>query len=215
MTSCGHAMHVKCYQNFFDNLVRSERTRLTQSLIRNILNYDVNKTEFLCPMCERLSNIALPVTGSIGAHFALADANSQSFFNWAERMKKTAKNKALEGNPADYESESALPRTVPKQPSAGHSKNIGQKLVLKCPPPPQKIALAEETADIFATFSMNLLGKSVTNAQTGSKDYRLVQMPFQAAALSLHISQARACKNGKDALVENDREADQLRFLIR
>ena len=98
ITSCGHAMHVKCYQNLFDNLVRSEQSRMAQSLMRNLLNYDVNKNEFLCPMCERLSNIVLPVTNSIENHFTLAKANSQSFFNWTERMKKIAKNKTLEGN---------------------------------------------------------------------------------------------------------------------
>lgn len=27
ITSCGHAMHAKCYQNFVDNLVKKERTR--------------------------------------------------------------------------------------------------------------------------------------------------------------------------------------------
>ncbi|PIK60202.1 putative E3 ubiquitin-protein ligase UBR2-like [Apostichopus japonicus] len=57
--TCGHVMHAACWQGFFETLVHRERRRVTR--FRGELNYDISKNQFLCPLCETLSNTVLPI----------------------------------------------------------------------------------------------------------------------------------------------------------
>jgi E3 ubiquitin-protein ligase UBR2 len=59
-------MHATCYQKFFDSLVQKERHNAI-NLMGKILNFDVSIGEFICPICERLSNSVLPLIPSITA----------------------------------------------------------------------------------------------------------------------------------------------------
>ncbi len=91
VTSCGHAMHSKCYQIFMDNLVKTERDRLRHFHVR--INFDVDENEFLCPLCKKLCNGVLPICEKISRIFTLAKPTSQSFYAFIERVKKVARNK--------------------------------------------------------------------------------------------------------------------------
>ena len=55
-TTCGHAMHSKCFQKFYDSLLESERNNLFRSV-----NVNVNWQEFICPACQRLCNSVAPL----------------------------------------------------------------------------------------------------------------------------------------------------------
>ncbi|XP_023334562.1 E3 ubiquitin-protein ligase UBR2 isoform X2 [Eurytemora carolleeae] len=61
VSSCGHIMHARCYQKYFDSQVAKERDRNINLITRNFMNYDVQDGEYTCPICERLSNTVLPV----------------------------------------------------------------------------------------------------------------------------------------------------------
>ena len=65
VSSCGHAMHSTCYQKFFQSLESKERERINGFGFNRINNFDVSTGEFLCPICERLSNTILPMFPSI------------------------------------------------------------------------------------------------------------------------------------------------------
>lgn len=61
MGSCGHVMHADCWQGFYESLLTTER-RFGRLRIHST---DISKREFLCPLCEGISNAVLPLLPSI------------------------------------------------------------------------------------------------------------------------------------------------------
>nr|DBA27212.1 TPA: hypothetical protein GDO54_011378 [Pyxicephalus adspersus] len=57
--SCGHIMHAHCWQRYFDAVQMKEQRR--QQRLRVHTSYDVENGEFLCPLCECLSNTVIPM----------------------------------------------------------------------------------------------------------------------------------------------------------
>ncbi|XP_042869972.1 E3 ubiquitin-protein ligase UBR2-like isoform X5 [Penaeus japonicus] len=64
-SSCGHTMHAHCWQEYFDDVVKKERRRPYR--FRQNLSFDIEKSEYLCPLCEALCNTALPLLPSVTA----------------------------------------------------------------------------------------------------------------------------------------------------
>ncbi|XP_037135452.1 E3 ubiquitin-protein ligase UBR2 isoform X1 [Syngnathus acus] len=58
-TSCGHIMHATCWQRYFEAVQLKEQRR--QQRLRGHTSYDVENGEFLCPLCECLSNTVIPL----------------------------------------------------------------------------------------------------------------------------------------------------------
>lgn len=63
-STCGHVMHADCWQKFFDSVLAKERRRPARA--RHHLSFDVDKQEFLCPLCECLSNTVIPIVPALG-----------------------------------------------------------------------------------------------------------------------------------------------------
>uniref|UniRef100_A0A3P8UV54 E3 ubiquitin-protein ligase n=1 Tax=Cynoglossus semilaevis TaxID=244447 RepID=A0A3P8UV54_CYNSE len=57
--SCGHIMHATCWQRYFEAVQVKEQRR--QQRLRGPTSYNVEKGEFLCPLCECLSNTVIPL----------------------------------------------------------------------------------------------------------------------------------------------------------
>ncbi|CAK9818916.1 E3 ubiquitin-protein ligase UBR2 [Anthophora plagiata] len=57
--TCGHVMHVHCWQEYFNNVLAKENRRPFR--LRQPASFDVEKHEYLCPLCECLSNTVLPL----------------------------------------------------------------------------------------------------------------------------------------------------------
>jgi len=57
-SSCGHVMHATCWQKYFDDVSESERRRYRT---RHPTSFDIEKSEFLCPLCRSLSNSVIPL----------------------------------------------------------------------------------------------------------------------------------------------------------
>ncbi|XP_063047209.1 E3 ubiquitin-protein ligase UBR2 isoform X2 [Engraulis encrasicolus] len=57
--SCGHIMHAHCWQRYFEAVQAKEQRR--QQRLRVHTSYDVENGEFLCPLCECLSNTVIPL----------------------------------------------------------------------------------------------------------------------------------------------------------
>ncbi|KAF3841609.1 hypothetical protein F7725_023560 [Dissostichus mawsoni] len=57
--SCGHIMHADCWQRYFEAVQVKEQRR--QQRLRGHTSYDVEHGEFLCPLCECLSNTVIPL----------------------------------------------------------------------------------------------------------------------------------------------------------
>ncbi|KAB7502596.1 E3 ubiquitin-protein ligase UBR2 [Armadillidium nasatum] len=63
ISSCGHAMHAKCWQRYFDDVLCRERRKPHRT--RQIMSFDIEKNEYLCPLCESLCNTALPLLPTV------------------------------------------------------------------------------------------------------------------------------------------------------
>ncbi|XP_059475766.1 E3 ubiquitin-protein ligase UBR2 [Neocloeon triangulifer] len=58
VSSCGHTMHKSCFDNFFESVRRKEEQRAVR---RDNSFYDVRHKEYPCPLCNSLSNCAMPI----------------------------------------------------------------------------------------------------------------------------------------------------------
>lgn len=56
--SCGHGMHYQCYVNYISNS-RNRQNQITRSTPENM-----DRKEFLCPLCKALNNIFVPILWS-------------------------------------------------------------------------------------------------------------------------------------------------------
>uniref|UniRef100_A0A671XZP6 E3 ubiquitin-protein ligase n=1 Tax=Sparus aurata TaxID=8175 RepID=A0A671XZP6_SPAAU len=61
--SCGHIMHATCWQRYFEAVQLKEQRR--QQRLRGHTSYDVENGEFLCPLCECLSNTVIPLLDTL------------------------------------------------------------------------------------------------------------------------------------------------------
>jgi E3 ubiquitin-protein ligase UBR2 len=59
INSCGHEMHVACWQEYFNNEMLKENRRPFRT--RNPSIFNIEKKQFLCPLCRFLSNSVLPL----------------------------------------------------------------------------------------------------------------------------------------------------------
>ncbi|XP_011302105.1 E3 ubiquitin-protein ligase UBR2 [Fopius arisanus] len=62
-STCGHVMHASCWEKYFDNVLAKENRRPYR--LRQPASFDVEKHEYLCPLCECLSNTVLPLLPSL------------------------------------------------------------------------------------------------------------------------------------------------------
>ncbi|KAH7722004.1 Zinc finger in N-recognin family protein [Aphelenchoides avenae] len=59
VSTCSHTMHFDCYNTYATTHAARERNRRQQTMNPRMLDYDSG--EYLCPLCKRLSNCALPL----------------------------------------------------------------------------------------------------------------------------------------------------------
>lgn len=69
--SCGHVMHVTCWQKFFEAMQVNTRHRLHVDLL-----YDLGNGEYLCPLCKCHCNSVIPIIPVMAAQVNSADAES-------------------------------------------------------------------------------------------------------------------------------------------
>ncbi|XP_043917807.1 E3 ubiquitin-protein ligase UBR2 isoform X2 [Protopterus annectens] len=72
--SCGHTMHAQCWQRYFEAVLLKEQRR--QHRTRGHTSYDVEHGEFLCPLCECISNAVVPLVPSPRILFSSDSQNS-------------------------------------------------------------------------------------------------------------------------------------------
>ncbi|RWS26023.1 E3 ubiquitin-protein ligase UBR2-like protein [Leptotrombidium deliense] len=63
ISTCGHVMHSECWQKFFDSVLAKERRRPLR--YGRHVSFDVDKYEYLCPLCECLSNCVIPLIPAV------------------------------------------------------------------------------------------------------------------------------------------------------
>lgn len=68
VSSCGHVMHASCWREYYKN-ERSKENRRPHRL-RAPGSFDIDKKEFLCPLCRCLSNTVMPLSQSLAKVYA-------------------------------------------------------------------------------------------------------------------------------------------------
>ncbi|CAG8463021.1 15022_t:CDS:2, partial [Cetraspora pellucida] len=59
-STCGHLMHVKCFDTYFLSLEQRHQLQLARNHPEN-----VNRKEFMCPLCKSLGNVLFPVVWKV------------------------------------------------------------------------------------------------------------------------------------------------------
>lgn len=84
-STCGHMMHGRCWRDYFDNVVAKENRRPYRT--RQPASFDAEKHEYLCPLCECLSNTVLLVAPPLGTLQPMQETQPDlSFEKWLEVM---------------------------------------------------------------------------------------------------------------------------------
>ncbi|XP_046835052.1 E3 ubiquitin-protein ligase UBR2 [Vespa crabro] len=87
-STCGHVMHAHCWQEYFDNVLAKENRRPYR--LRQPASFDVEKHEYLCPLCECLSNTVLPLLPPLGVlQSRPQNQPNLTFEMWLEAMRLT------------------------------------------------------------------------------------------------------------------------------
>lgn len=68
VTTCGHVMHALCFEKYFSNEMLKENRRPYRN--RTPVLFDIEKKEFLCPLCRFLSNALLPLLPALNSFTA-------------------------------------------------------------------------------------------------------------------------------------------------
>lgn len=85
--SCGHEMHAACWQEYFNNELLKEQRRPFRT--RNPSIFNIDKNQFLCPLCRFLSNTVLPIVpplNTIGEFKGNVTTDSFTFELWHQLM---------------------------------------------------------------------------------------------------------------------------------
>lgn len=92
-STCGHVMHSDCWQKFFESVLRKEQRRPLR--FGRHTSFEVDKNEFLCPLCERLSNGVIPLVPpltSLIPENSISCTSKISVDDWVLCMKKIVEN---------------------------------------------------------------------------------------------------------------------------
>lgn len=79
-STCGHVMHSDCWRKYFENVMVREHRRPYR--LRHPASFDVDKQEFLCPLCECLSNTVLPLVPALSTLQPNVPKNDVTFEDW-------------------------------------------------------------------------------------------------------------------------------------
>ncbi|CAB3225335.1 unnamed protein product [Arctia plantaginis] len=97
VSSCGHALHAACWRNYVDNVQDKENRRPYRG--RQPAAFDVEKKEYLCPLCERLCNTALPLLSApslpVGAPPLLSEEMYNESVNMILKLKHQVSSEAI------------------------------------------------------------------------------------------------------------------------
>ncbi|XP_064603615.1 E3 ubiquitin-protein ligase UBR2-like isoform X2 [Liolophura sinensis] len=112
-STCGHIMHADCWQRLFDSILAKERRRPLR--IRHHLSYDIDKLEFLCPLCECLSNTVIPLVPPLATLSSDSERREVdlSFNDWLDGIQKTVHASIMAERDKESEEESLLFQPCP------------------------------------------------------------------------------------------------------
>ncbi|XP_059148021.1 E3 ubiquitin-protein ligase UBR2-like isoform X2 [Physella acuta] len=112
-SSCGHVMHHECWQGFFTNIVNRERRRPMR--FRHSYSYDIDKMEYLCPLCEGLSNTVIPIVPPLPTLVNEGEKKTLElrYDDWLDGILKTVVNSIKQAEDKESQDELLLFKPCP------------------------------------------------------------------------------------------------------
>ncbi|XP_054719736.1 E3 ubiquitin-protein ligase UBR2-like [Uloborus diversus] len=198
ISTCGHVMHSDCWQKFFESVLHKEQRRPLR--FGRHTSFDVEKNEFLCPLCERLSNSVIPLIPQLSVLIPSsqpAKARAMPVDDWLSIMKKVLEGFQLEKTnlPPDDERLKHFPFSYRAQTVEDATKEISEFNIDKF----QDLFSAFESDNIdesVPSFSQNLIDmmKLFTeatytvglNVVVNESDVRIISMSWWACTYTIH-----------------------------
>ncbi|CAH1791627.1 unnamed protein product [Owenia fusiformis] len=215
--SCGHTMHADCWQRYFDSIVAKVRRRPLR--YRQHMTFDIRKQEFLCPLCETLSNIVVPLVPPLGQ---LANKTVQhvdlSIEDWLDAIQKTVRESIKEDKDKETEEESLmvvpcpLP-TLAKMMSESVSKNF--QALFDYVYSEDSDHFSDSTNEMLRKLSKDiyLLGLGL---ETEDDNVRVPVMTWRTCAFTIQVIEQSLREESKPLFGSlPSRQADCLQALVR
>ena len=218
VSTCGHAMHSSCYQKFFSILERKEQERNNSFGIRG-LNIDVSDGEFLCPICERLSNTVLPLLPSVTQvrkKQSSTPPSEISFNSFINGLRSTVESWYLKDDKEDGPAmhRIALKTTIEEQSSL-HGPEFAQCFRGPVPRGQEAALFDDNTVSMMNVLSMSTFTTSL-KLNPYEDDYRVPLVCLQAAAYTLISLERMLAEEDKPLFGSlNPREEDCVRNVTR
>ncbi|VDK43305.1 unnamed protein product, partial [Cylicostephanus goldi] len=189
-STCSHTMHYECFHSLSETLLSRERQRPRQQMVFNQKMVDPEVGEYLCPLCKRLSNTAMPLLPALqlmdidGFSTARGD-DVEDFDSWVGRVKAL-----LETPPV---------RQTPTQKPKSHSRkrSHSERSLLE---------LAKQGDELSTMPLDNALSTSVPSASTMSL---LLGQKSPTHIVSPTVSTASCTAMGEDIYAYIDDEDPQ------
>ncbi|XP_043277613.1 E3 ubiquitin-protein ligase UBR2 [Venturia canescens] len=143
-STCGHVMHADCWQKYSDNVLVRETRRPYR--LRQLASFDVEEFEYLCPLCECLSNTVLPLLPALGTiRPTETDEADMDFETWLKAMRiileystTASKNDEIDESQCSHDESKCRYCDEMKSQSLeltdeGTSEDIGERKKIICP----------------------------------------------------------------------------------
>ncbi|XP_022906723.2 E3 ubiquitin-protein ligase UBR2 [Onthophagus taurus] len=206
-STCGHVMHSACWQRYFVNVMQKENRRPYR--LRHPASFDIEKQEFLCPLCECLSNTAIPLLPSLtNFHSPSKEGEPVNFSEWLTAIndivrqtkgtchgsfhcKETASNPCLEceniGNYLDCgEScedrmhQICIPPNFEELQSLGDKKESFKEIF-----PISSVELSDNLQEIIDLYAQAPYTRGL-NVGSHPDDRRIAPMAWKSCAYTIH-----------------------------
>lgn len=84
VSTCGHVMHSACWKKYIETILSKENRRPYR--LRQPTSFDIERNEYLCPLCECLNNTVLPVMPPLATLYNRPSngVDDISFSSWYE-----------------------------------------------------------------------------------------------------------------------------------
>ncbi|KAL4237392.1 hypothetical protein ACF0H5_002110 [Mactra antiquata] len=219
-SSCGHMMHADCWQGYFDAIVNRERRRPLR--FRHNYSYDIEKNEFLCPLCECISNSVIPVLPAVFPTQNIAGDGSSylHFRDWLDGIHKTVVNSVKEPDDVGKGEDSSIiyqpcPLTTITKLMAESVASKFQSLWSYVQDPSGSGGLSIEMKDMLKKFSLDAFSFGL-DLRPNDDDVRVVIMVWNTCAFTIQsIEQILRDENKPLFGQMSSRQSDCLKSVVK
>ncbi|XP_033841359.1 E3 ubiquitin-protein ligase UBR2 isoform X2 [Periophthalmus magnuspinnatus] len=178
--SCGHVMHATCWQRYFEAVQQKEQRR--QQRLRGHTSFDVENGEFLCPLCECLSNTVIPL---LPPATSPATSTGQSLETWMNTTNLQLvvlrhRQSAGEEGPRPGETQGARPgekqAAVPLAPEGFDLDFVPESALCSC------------LSEMMSTFSLAVY-KVALKTNPNETDPRLPPLSWSTCAFTIQATE--------------------------